>query len=127
MIRSLVAARFERFMSSGRTRPALLGCDDAHGKAAGEYVVKMRGCMDTGATGLTCEVIASLLARHFKIQAPEPAIIRLDQEFLGAVLAVRPEATCMRNSVGLGFGTQLLTGAAIWPTDRSIPESLWAS
>lgn len=99
MIRSLVAVRFERFMTSGRTRPALLSCEDVEGNAAGEYVVKMRGCMDTGATGLTCEVIATLLARHFKIQAPQPAIVRLDPEFISAILAVKPEATCVQRSM----------------------------
>ncbi len=125
MIQSLVAVRFEKFMTSGRTRPALLSCEDADGKAAGEYVVKMRGCIDTGTTGLTCEVIASLLARHFRIRVPEPGIVRLDQEFLAAVLAVRPDAVCVGNSVGLGFGTRLLTEAAIWPIDKSIPESLF--
>jgi hypothetical protein len=43
MIRKLVAIQFVRFMTAGRTFPALLGCEDESGTTVGEYVVKLRG------------------------------------------------------------------------------------
>ena len=71
MIQRLNAVRFDRFMGSGRTKPMLFGCEDLAGTPAGEYVVKLGGCMDTGSTGLMCELIGSMLARHFGILVPD--------------------------------------------------------
>ena len=45
MIRRLTAIQFERFMTSGRTSPALCGCEDESGVMVGEYVVKLRGAI----------------------------------------------------------------------------------
>jgi hypothetical protein len=45
MITKLVASQFVRFMTTGRTFPALLGCENGSGATAGEFVVKLRGTM----------------------------------------------------------------------------------
>jgi hypothetical protein len=65
MIRKLVAIQFVRFMTAGRTFPALLGCEDESGTTVGEYVVKLRGTV--GEPGLMKELFASRLARLFRL------------------------------------------------------------
>jgi hypothetical protein len=71
-MRSLTAVHFEKAMTSGRTRPFVLACEEADGPV--EYVVKLRGSIDTGGVGLACELVASELARFLDLSVPEPAI-----------------------------------------------------
>jgi hypothetical protein len=77
-------------MKTGRTSPALCGCEDVHGESVGDYVVKLRGGIDSGPTGLVCELFASLLATHFEIATPEPAVVEIDLEFAAVVADVEP-------------------------------------
>jgi hypothetical protein len=60
MIPRLTAIQFERFMTSGRTSPALCGCEDQAGTLTGEYVVKLRGAV--GESALLYELLAARLA-----------------------------------------------------------------
>jgi hypothetical protein len=66
MIPKLVAVEFVRFMDSGRTSPALFGCEDESGRAITEYVVKLRGTV--GEAGLLKELFASQLAFQFGLE-----------------------------------------------------------
>ena len=61
----LTAVRFEKAMTSGRTRPLVLGCEegDEDGGGAAEYVVKLRGSNYTGGVRLAWELVASGLPR----------------------------------------------------------------
>jgi|GEM_PF-5306098 len=68
-------------MSTGRTCPALCGCEDDSGRRVGDYVVKLRGGMDRGEKGLVCELLGSLLATYFGIAVPEPAVVRIEEDF----------------------------------------------
>src|SRR5579872_1929915 len=124
MISRLTAIQFERFMASGRTSPALFGCEDQAGTMVGEYVVKLRGAI--GESGLLKELFAVRLAGHFGLASPEPAVIGIDQVLVDVVANTHPaQAARIRGSVGLNFGTKVLTGAPIWPVDKSIPEAMW--
>ena len=119
MIQRLAATQFHRFMGSGRTQPALCGCEGGGGQQ-GEFVVKLRGCMEHGAAGLAFELIASQLAAHFGIATPAPAIIALDEPMarLMARLAARPN--CVLSSVGDNFGSGEIRGASTMPVDGSV-------
>lgn len=37
------------------------------------------------------------------------------------------KAEMVKESIGLNFGTQALTGYSTWPVDRHIPEAMWES
>jgi hypothetical protein len=125
MVPRLIAARFHRFMRTGRTSPALCGCEDEAGNHIDDFVVKLRGGMENGQTGLLCELVASRLAKYFGLMLPDPAFIVIDSDFAQLVAAAEPErAERMRNSIGLNFGSRLLTGAAEWPVERPIPEAM---
>jgi hypothetical protein len=124
MIPRLTVTQFERFMTSGRTSPALCGCEDHAGAKVGEYVVKLRGSI--GESGLLNELCAAKLAGHFGLASPEPALIAIEQVLVdlvgttGSSLAER-----FAGSVGLNFGTRALTGVSIWPVDKNIPDAMW--
>jgi hypothetical protein len=125
MIPRYIASRFERFMSSGRTSPALFGCEDASGSPMDEFVVKLRGSLRNG--GLVRELLASRLATYFGLSTPAPALIVIEQELVDLVLTLSDispsQVAAIRGSSGLNFGTRHLVGAGTWPTDKSIPES----
>jgi hypothetical protein len=113
-------------METGRTSPAIFGCEDASGAFAGEYVVKLRGGIDTRESGLMRELIGVELAAHFGIPTPEPAFIQIDAPLVELVATAQPDrAAFIRNSVGLNFGTKMVVGFSTWPVGRSIPESVW--
>jgi hypothetical protein len=110
----LTAVHLHRFLSSGRSKPAIFGCIDAEGKPAGDYVVKLCGAMDTGTRAAANELIASLLAEHFGLFRPEPAIVQLHPELVVWLAAQKPEiAGLIRRSTGLNFATKLLTSTSL--------------
>jgi hypothetical protein len=91
-----------------------------------DYVVKLRGGLDRGETGLLCELVASGLASHFGIAVPEPALVSLDVDFAELVAAAEPQhADRLRNSTGLNFGSRQLSDVSGWPVDKWIPEAMW--
>ncbi|MGA2850122.1 MAG: HipA family kinase [Terracidiphilus sp.] len=121
MIQNLNAVQFTRFMTSGRTSPALCGCEDESGAVAGEYVVKLRGAVQQ--RGLLNELLGSKLATYFELPSPPPALIVLEPEIVELIAGTDPsKAELVRGSIGLNFGTQVLIGFSTWPVDRHIPE-----
>jgi len=115
-------------MTSGRSFPALCSCEDALGIRVDDYVVKLRGGLDRGKTGLVCELVASRLAPHFGIAVPEPALVLIDRQFAELVAAAEPKgAHLLRNSIGLNFGSRQLSDMTEWPVDKWIPDAMWQS
>jgi hypothetical protein len=113
-------------MSSGRTSPVLCGCEDHLGNRVDDYVVKLRGGLDRGERGLVCELVASRLASYFGMAVPEPALVLIDADFAELVAAAEPQdAKLLRNSIGLNFGSRLLSDATAWPVDKWIPDAMW--
>jgi len=113
-------------MRSGRTKPAVFLCEDLDGNSAGEFVVKLRGGIDSGVVGLTCELLSSLLTEKLGIRTPNPAIVEIDPA-IGALLSAGDTemARLIRNSGGLNFGSEVLVGGySVWPIDKGVPASL---
>jgi hypothetical protein len=125
-VRHLTATTYHRKMGSGRTKPMLFSCEDDEGNAAGELVVKLKDGVNNGVTGLTCELLGSLVAEFLGIATPEPALIDLDASFAEALRAGDADvAEIIRKSSGVNFGTRLLSGGyRTWPVDMAIPSSL---
>jgi hypothetical protein len=112
-------------MNSGRTSPALCGCEDEHGGSVGDYVVKLRGGLDRGKRGLVCELIGSRLAAYFGIATPDPALVVVDAALAELVATAEPKkAVLIRNSIGLNFGSRHIIDSSGWPVDRRIPETM---
>ncbi|MGH9327994.1 MAG: HipA family kinase [Terriglobia bacterium] len=71
-------------------------------------------------------MLSSLLAESLAIASPEPALIELESS-LAEILPSADDrvAEGIRKSVGVNFGTRLLTGGyRIWPVDMAIPMNL---
>jgi hypothetical protein len=101
----------------------LCGCVDEFQETAGDYVVKLRGALDSGGAGLINELLAAELASHFGLPTPEPAVIAVEQPLIDLIIAMHPERqAALQQSVGLNFGSKHLTGVSTWPTNKSIPE-----
>jgi hypothetical protein len=126
MTQTVNATIFHRFMTSGRTSPALCGCEDMAGRPAGDFVVKLGGGSERGVTALVCEFVASRLASHFGVPAPEAALVGIYPEFAELVAAAQPAySQRMRRSVGLNFGSRQLNDVMTWPVDKAIPAVMW--
>ena len=111
-------------MTSGKTSPALCGCEDQSGVMVGEYVVKLRGAI--GESGLLNELFAARLAGHFGLASPEPAFIAIGGVLADLIANAQPShAARIGSSVGLNFGTKALSGFSTWPVDKSVPEAMW--
>jgi hypothetical protein len=107
-------------MTSGRTSPAIFGCLPEDRDEEADYVVKLMGGIEEGAAGLVCEAVAAELADYFGISHPPAAIVGLDDELANLVAAQEPDkADLVRKSVGMNFGTKLLSNLVTWPVDRT--------
>lgn len=126
MIPTFHAAVFHRYMTTGRTSPALCGCEDITGQAVGDFVVKLRGSMERGVKALAFELVASRLAVYFGIPVPTPALILIEKDFADMVSEAHPaQSKRMLASVGLNFGSLQLNDVATWPVDRLVPDAIW--
>ena len=115
-----------RKIQSGRTTPAVFMCEDPDGNNAGEFVVKFKGGTEAGVTGLSCELISSLLAEELGLMSPNPAIVEIDPA-IGDLLSDKDfdVAGIIRGSGGLNFGSEVLVGGyGVWPINKSVPASL---
>jgi hypothetical protein len=95
------------------------------GNDIGEFVVKLSG-IESGVTGLACELICSLLAQELSLMTPMPAIVEVDPAI--AELIGRKDADVakiIRRSGGLNFGSQVLVGGyGVFPIGKFIPVSV---
>lgn len=128
MIPTVQAAVFHKFMGTGRTTPALCACEDADGNTVGDFVVKLRGGTERGATGMVSELVGSLLAAYFGIPVPPPSLVHIEAAFADLVGQRHPDKSQrMSGSVGLNFGSRQLNDVVTWPIDKSVPDAMWAT
>lgn len=100
-------------------------CEDEGGHTH-ELVVKLRAGIEHGQIGLTCELLASLLAEDLGLPVPGPAIVAIEEDLADGIVLLE-FAKLVRQSVGLNFGTHKLPpGLNTWPRDRAIPVILRA-
>lgn len=126
MVPVLRAIQFHRFMSTGRTSPALCGCELPNSTDVSDYVVKLRGGMERGIAGLVSELVGSRLASYFGIAVPVPAIVEIDEDFAELVAASnRSKSERLKRSIGLNFGSRQLNDVMTWPVDKAIPDAMW--
>lgn len=114
------ALTFHRFMSTGRTSPALMTCM-APDTSEAEYVVKLKASQST-IPGLLCELLAAELADHFEIDHPRYALVNVGlelAELLGTVLET-DKAGLFKSSVGMNFGSRKINNLATIPQNRSL-------
>lgn len=123
---TLVAASYQISFNSGRTVPHVFTCEDLSGNNIGEYVVKMKGSIETHEAGLLREMLGNLIGYEIGISTAEPAIVRVDLELANA-LTNNSVRDVVMNSLGLNFGSKNLAGGfSTWPVGKTVPHSMKA-
>ncbi len=117
---TLTATRWIDFKGSGRTRPALIGCDLPDGGEV-ECVVKLGGHKESAAHQPVCELVAALLAVDLGLPVAEPLLVEITPDFANhAVPATNASArTRCQQAIGWSFATRHLpSGFSILPVGK---------
>lgn len=111
----LNAVQFLHPLGTGRTRPVLLGAEDAEGKFF-EVVVKLRG-PELSAKAQIAELVAAPLADLLGIDVPQTAVVDVPTGF--EAIVPPPYAPAFRGSAGANFGSvHLGTSFTTWAVGR---------
>ena len=105
MLPRLTVSRFGRVLSSGRTRPCIVYCENEEGDEL-EFVIKLSGS-ESGIKGLVCEIIAAEFANDLDLRIPENSLLEISPEFAATVPNVEI-ADIMKRSIGWNFATKKL-------------------
>jgi hypothetical protein len=80
------AARVEKVLKSGRTKPLVLNClrktEESSIAEHGQFVVKCLGLPEVTERSSFCKVVGNLLARELGVNTPSPALIDLGKTFV---------------------------------------------
>ena len=118
-IQTFEAYEFNRELPSGRTKPCVVTCSGA-GHETSEHVVKLKSAVNFNETGLTCELVSALLAKKLGLCVPDPSLILISTEFAESI-SVPHISSVMKASIGLNFGSALVTGgSSTWPVDKPL-------
>jgi len=123
MLDIVIATRFHKRITSGRTKPSLLTCiDDNYNDI--EVIAKFSGGCDRGVDSLITESISALLAADLGLPVPKPYLIEIDHGFIDII----PDSEIqlqMRESSLIGFGScKLPQGYYNWGTSQDTPSDL---
>lgn len=120
LVLALNATTFHRPMGSGRTKPCLIGCENADGTPAGDFVVKFAGTIESGPVALASEMISSRLASALGIPVPLPAVVNVEEDFVETIEDPFFKAR-LRRCLGLNFGSMHFGGGfTVWPRNQTI-------
>ncbi len=123
MLTAVTAIRFDKAVSSGRTKPGIFTCVPDDGGEV-ELVVKLAAGCETKERSLVAEAIAAMMAADLDLPVPEPFVVMIEAELAATIpdAEIRERA---RKSVGWNFGSKKLPpGFATSPTDRPVPAVL---
>lgn len=123
LLLNLPATRWGKYMSSGRTAPALIGCDCLGGTEI-ECIVKLNGANGYRPIGPVSEVMAALLARDLMVNVPQPYIVEIGIDFVNSIIDAKAQKIC-RLSQGLNFSTQYLgNGWSALPRGQNLKKEM---
>ncbi len=111
------ADSFVTVNTSGKTCPMQIDCSHIAAlnglRLKKSLLVKSVGHPEVTPLALCCEFVGNILAQHFGIRTPQPAIVELSPEFVGAMRS-HPEVTRNRINLqtGFGVGVEYLRGLA---------------
>jgi hypothetical protein len=123
MLELVTATRFDRRMSNGKTKPALMSCERTNGTDV-EAVVKFSGGCERGVAGLVIEAVVAMLAADLALPVPEPLLVQMQPQLVDLIPDIEVQALARRSSV-VAFGSCLLPPSfSVWIHSRTIPHQL---
>jgi hypothetical protein len=119
MLPVLRATRYDRRLTAGKTKPALIAAADSSGREIG-VVVKFGHLMERGEVGLVAEAIASMFARDLGLNVPAPYLVRISEEFVSSIpdVTIAPD---FQRAMPVTFGCEQLDGLAPIASAAEIP------
>ena len=113
MLARLIATRYDRPSTSGRTRP-IFGVGNGADGVEVEVVLKASGGCDRGVGALACEILAACLAADLGLPVPQPFLVEITPEWIAIVPDEDLRAILTRSSP-LAFGSRRVgPGFAAW-------------
>jgi hypothetical protein len=123
MLDPLVAVRFDRRASTGKSKPCLLACEDTD-HAEAELIAKMSAGCERGVEALVAESISAVLATDLGLPVPTPYLVTMGPQFIQSIVDGEI-AKIARASSPIAFGSRKLPpGFTTWPRGRRIPRAL---
>lgn len=123
MLSTATAIRFDRVMTSGKTRPCLLACKLEDGHEV-ELIAKFAASCELKERGLLAEAITALLAADLDLPVPEPFIVQMSGEFIQTITDAET-AKNARDGASLCFGSKKLPpGFVTYPADKPLSRTL---
>lgn len=125
MIDTLNATQFHSVISSGKTKPARLVCEDANGRSF-EVVAKLSAACEQGVMNLAAEAVGACLAADLGLPVPCPYAVQLDAEFIDEIPNDEWRERA-RASSPLAFGSTVVpAGFRQWTTADRISQDMVA-
>ena len=121
MFDTVEVVRFDRMMTTGKTKPMLLACERSDGTEV-EVVAKFfKHC---GVGGLIREAVGSMFALDLGLFTPEPFLVSASEDFVNSI--ENPAALeALENAGGFGFGSRRLPNSfAQWIRDMTMPSAV---
>lgn len=118
MFHTVVATRFIRRMTNGRTVPCLIECEDENGNKY-ELVVKFSANMFEKEKNLAIEAIVAMLASDLCLPVAEPFLVELDSAFVDRI-AEQNIKDVMQKSCSFAFGSRHVKHYVSWIKNQKI-------
>lgn len=118
MLIRLVAVSLQKRLDTGATRPIIVRCRDGNGNLVeDDFVVKLGSDLQGEAF---LELFCSLLATRLGLKAPQPAVVRISEEFVSSVVASGANELGQRlgRNVGSNFSCKFLPKSQAWIAGR---------
>lgn len=123
MIHTLHATQFHNVISSGKTKPARLVCEDVLGRPF-EVIVKLSAACEQGVVNLAAEAVGACLAADLGLPVPCPYTVQLDPEFIDEIPNEEWRERA-RASSPLAFGSTVVpTGFRQWTTADRVSQNM---
>lgn len=106
MLRAVTATRFDKALTSGKTKPGIFSCRTEEGDEV-ELVVKFGAACEAKERALLNEALAALLAADLGLPVPEPFLVYVEEDLAKSIPddAIRQNAL---KSIGWNFGSAKL-------------------
>lgn len=122
MLKNVVATRFIRRMTNGRTLPCLIECEDEIGEKY-ELVVKYTEKLFEKEKNLAIEALVVMLASDLQLPISQAFVVELTPEFLSVVIDTEIQQA-MQKSCKYAFGIKYKPSYAAWVSGNEIPKEL---